>query len=218
MRQSHQNLIVETLTVGPFAENCYLLIDDASRKALLIDPGDEAPRIIAAVRERDAEVIEIVNTHAHLDHVGAVAELKRVLGVNFRLHQSEVPVLDGLEISAQMFGLRPPEKPAVDGHVSHGEIIALGELSVECRLTAGHSPGGCCYVLSEQRVVIAGDTLFAGSIGRTDLPGGSHQRLLQSIADQLLSLEDDFVVYCGHGPSTTIGAERRSNPFLSGLS
>ncbi|MCA9667637.1 MAG: MBL fold metallo-hydrolase [Myxococcales bacterium] len=210
----HGRLEIEVLVTGPFAENTIIAADADTGRAVLFDPGDEAERILARVRELGVDIERIVCTHAHLDHVGAVAPLSRMLGVKFYLHPDEQPLLDNLELSARMFGLQPPETPTVDAPLAHGDEVPVGELRGRVRLTPGHSPGGCAIYFADQKVVIVGDALFAGSIGRTDLPGGNLQQLLDAIREQLLSLDDDTVVYPGHGPATTIGEERAHNPFL----
>jgi glyoxylase-like metal-dependent hydrolase (beta-lactamase superfamily II) len=207
-------LLIETITNGPFMENCFVVGDPVSRKALLIDPGDEEQRILARIRALDLEVQEILCTHAHIDHAGAVAPLKRLLGAPFAIHAEEQGWLSHLPSQAAAFGLSPKEIPEVDRTLDRTAELSLGELRAEILETPGHSAGGLCFLFPEQRVLFAGDTLFAGSVGRTDLPGGSTATLLASINEQLLSLEDDVVVYCGHGPPTDIGTERRTNPFL----
>jgi glyoxylase-like metal-dependent hydrolase (beta-lactamase superfamily II) len=212
----HQRLLVETVVNGPFMENCFIAGDAATREALLIDPGDEGERILGEVRRLELTPTAIFCTHAHIDHVSAVAELKRELEVPFALHPDEQPGLSRLPMQAAIFGLPPRAVPEVDRELADGDTVQLGGLEGRVLLTPGHSAGGCCLYFEEQRVVFAGDTLFAGSIGRTDLPGGSMQTLLASINERLLSMPDEVVVYSGHGPATTIGAERRANPFLQG--
>ncbi len=210
----HGELIVETVTNGPFQENCFIAGDANTRKAIVIDPGDEEDTILARVRKLDLEVTEIVCTHTHVDHAGAVAPLKRLLGVDFACHAGELPGLDHMPMAAQMFGLPSKEVPEVERELSAGDVVQVGDLSGKVLFTPGHSAGGVCLLFAEQKAVFVGDTLFCGSVGRTDLPGGSGKTLLESIKEQLLSLDDDVVAYSGHGPETTIGAERLSNPFL----
>lgn len=210
----HQGLLVETITNGPFFENCFLVADAESREAIVLDPGDEEERILERIRELELQVKQIVCTHGHIDHAGAVAPLKRVLGVPFAVHPAEAKLLESLPLQARMFGLPPKEQPVIDVELRDFEVIACGTLRAEVVLTPGHSPGGCCLYFAAEKVVFVGDTLFAGSIGRTDLPGGNADVLLISIRQRLLPLPDEVVVYSGHGPPTTIGAERRTNPFL----
>lgn len=209
-----RGMIVETLTNGPFGENCFLVGDDETKKAILIDPGDEEGRIHARVEALGLDVQEIVNTHAHVDHAGAVSPLKRMLSVPFAIHPDERELLSHLPRTAAMFGLPTKEVPEVDRDLSAGEELTLGSLTARVLLTPGHSAGGCCFFFADQKVVFVGDTLFAGSVGRTDLPGGSSKTLITSIQEQLLTLDGDVRVFCGHGPDTTIEAERRHNPFL----
>lgn len=202
---------VHSRTVGPFGENTYLLVCAVSRQAVVIDPGDVDP-VLELIDAAGCQVEAIWATHAHLDHVVGVAELKRSLEVPFHLHPGEAAMLAGLPAQAAMFGLPAPEVPEVDGELAAGRSLALGELSVGVAFTPGHSPGHVSFLLPG--AVISGDCLFAGSIGRTDLPGGDHDTLLASIRDVLLVLPDETVVYPGHMEQTTIGRERASNPFL----
>lgn len=210
----HHGLLIETITNGPFMENCFVVADAKTKKAIVIDPGDEHDRIAESVERAGIEVVEIVNTHGHIDHAGSVAPLKRLLKVPFAIHPSDRAWLEHLSASAAAFGLPPKETPEVERDLSHGQDLQVGEVTGRVLHTPGHTEGGCCLYFPEHKAVFVGDTLFAGSIGRTDLPGGSMSALLASIREQLLTLEDDVLVFCGHGPQTDIGAERRSNPFL----
>lgn len=207
-------LLVETLVNGPIAGNCYLAADPDTKAALVIDPGDEAERILAAIRDQDLRVEAIVCTHAHIDHAGAVAPLQRLLGAPFLIHDAERPYLQHLPTQAAMFGLGAVEVPEVDRALAAGDTLQVGSLAAQVLFTPGHSAGGCCLYFAAPKAVFVGDTLFSGSIGRSDLPGGSAQVLLRSIREQLLSLDDAVVVFSGHGPATDIGTERRTNPFL----
>ena len=207
-------LLLEMIVNGPFQENCFLVADMETRQAIMVDPGFSADELAEAVRERDLTITEIICTHAHIDHAGAVAPLKRLLGAPFAMHPDDRPVLDFMPSAAQMYGLGPVEVPEVDRELADGDEIKVGELAGQVIHTPGHSPGGCCLYFKEQGVLIAGDTLFSGSVGRTDLPGGSTETLLESIKGRLLTLPDETEVHCGHGPATTIGAERAGNPFL----
>jgi hydroxyacylglutathione hydrolase len=210
----HQTLFVEVIVNGPFVENCFLVADERTRQAVLIDPGDEEERLLAVVRDSNLSVQQILCTHGHIDHAGAVGPLQRLLGAPFALHALERPSLANIAQQALMYGLSPREVPVVDHELTAGEQLQVGDLRAEVRFTPGHTAGGCCFYFPEQQVVFAGDTLFAGSIGRSDLPGGSARTLLDSIRRELFTLPDEVVVYCGHGPSTTMGIERRTNPFL----
>ena len=209
-----QVMLVKPIGNGPFQDNCIVVADAATKQASMVDPGFDADQLAAEVREMDLAVTEIVCTHAHIDHAGAVAPLKRLLGATFAMHPGDHPVLQNLPASAQMFGLPEVEIPEVDRELSEGDEVKVGGISGTVIHTPGHSPGGCCLHFADQGILIAGDTLFSGSVGRTDLPGGSTETLLSSIKEKLLDLPDETEVHCGHGPSTTIGAERAGNPFL----
>ncbi|MFN2566810.1 MAG: MBL fold metallo-hydrolase, partial [Gemmatimonadaceae bacterium] len=205
---------ISRLTVGPFEENCYLVVDEAAERAALVDPGDEAGRIIRMVRESGAELEAIWLTHAHIDHIGALAAVKRVWDVPVFLHSADAPLFAAGERQAAFYGLDfeqpdPPEAAFADGDLAH-----VGMLQFEVAHTPGHAPG--LVVLHGNGVVLAGDLLFAGSIGRTDLPLSSPAAMEESLARVMRELSDDVVVHPGHGPSTTIGRERVTNPFLNG--
>lgn len=208
------SLKVEVIANGSFVENAMVLWDDESKKAIIVDPGDEPNRIAGAARVLALEVMEIVCTHAHIDHAGAVAELKRLTEAPFALHEAEKPVLASLVPQARMFGLASIEAPEVDRWLKEGDTVEVGNCTGRVIHTPGHTPGGCCLFFEDDKILIAGDTLFQGSIGRTDLPGGSYDQLETSIKDKLYTLGDDVIVYCGHGPSTTIGNEKRFNAFV----
>jgi len=207
-------LQVDGLTVGPFQENTYFLRRFGGRETVIIDPGDEAPRLIAFLESQDLVPLAIVNTHAHLDHIGAVAALKDRYAVPFLLHADDFDLLQRAPESARLFGVNEPVVPQVDAPLTHLEKLAWAGIAMEVRHTPGHARGHVCLVV--EGAVFAGDALFYGSIGRTDLPGGDTETLLASIAAQLLTLPDSTVVYPGHGPSTSIGRERLHNPFLRG--
>jgi glyoxylase-like metal-dependent hydrolase (beta-lactamase superfamily II) len=214
MSNSEHQLLVEMITNGPFMENCFIAADSVTRRGIVIDPGDEEQRIVETARELDIEVTEIFATHGHIDHAGAVAPLKRLLGVPFAIHPDDREWLARMPHQAMMFGLPEREAPEIDRELAHGDVVKIGEIDARVLHTPGHSAGGVSLLVEAHRTVFVGDTLFAGSIGRTDLPGGSFDTLIEAIKEQLLSLDDDFTVHCGHGPSTEIGAERRANPFL----
>lgn len=207
-------MILECETVGVFAENCYILGCEDSREAVVIDPGDEVPRICDTLKRWELSVRWVCLTHAHIDHVGGVRELKEAVGGEVLLHPREEPLLQNLPMQAALFGvpLHGTSKP--DRLVLEGEVIRFGGYEMRVVETPGHSPGGVCFLLVDQRVAFVGDTLFAGSVGRTDLAGGSFDTLVESIQRKLFVLEDDTRVYPGHGPATTIGAEKRSNLFV----
>jgi hydroxyacylglutathione hydrolase len=209
-------MILKTLTVGPFQENCYLLGDEESGVGAIIDPGDEAARIAMAVEETGLDIGSIIVTHAHIDHVGAVAALTEEYACPVLMHEESEPLLNGLPTQAMMMGLRFGRVPTVDRYVEDEEIVEVGGLRLRSQYTPGHAPGHLAFYLQGEGLVLSGDALFAGSVGRVDLPGGSMEVLMRSIEERLLTLPDETVVYPGHGPRTTIGNERTSNPFLQG--
>ena len=204
----------ETIMNGPFQENCFLIWNDDTKKGIFIDPGDEPEKLMRSASFLNIEIEGIYNTHAHIDHAGAVAAIKKKLGVPFALHPEDRPLLDRMPQQAQMFGLPPMEVPTVDTELSHGDKLAILDTEITVLHTPGHSPGGVCFLFDD--FVFVGDTLFSGSIGRTDLPGGSYEQILDSIRTHLLVLDDNLKVLTGHGPATTIAMERKFNPFLNG--
>lgn len=208
-------MILEYLTVGPFAENSYILGDETTGDGILIDPGHDPKAILARVRQLRLSISAIVNTHAHIDHVGGVGEVQRQLGVPFALHQRELPILESVPMQASIFGLPAIEVPKVQDWLTAGQILTVGGLEVRVIETPGHSPGSVTFVVGKHDLIV-GDVLFAGSIGRTDLPGANHQALIDSIVTKLFPLGDEMRVWPGHGPETTIGEERRFNPFVGG--
>jgi len=202
---------------GMFAENCYLVVDEEAEACAIVDPGEEAGLILHKVQETGARPVGIWLTHAHLDHVLGVPTIAAETGAGVWLHPADRPLYDAVPEQAAWFGLPPPGRlPAPDQELSHGMRLPVGNLSFEVRHAPGHSPGSVCFVA--QGVALGGDVLFAGSIGRTDLPGGDYETLIASIERELLPLSDDTILYSGHGPETTIGRERRTNPFLTGAS
>ncbi|MFO8073057.1 MAG: MBL fold metallo-hydrolase [Polyangia bacterium] len=207
------SLEIETIVNGPFQENCYLAWDSETRAGAFFDPGSEPDKLIRTARFLEVEVKAIFNTHGHIDHAGAAARVREELGVPFAIHPADAFLLEGMPDQARMFGIEPMEVPPIDRELAHEAEIEIGGHCGRVLHTPGHTPGGVCFSFDE--LVIAGDTLFAGSIGRSDLPGGSHRQLLESIRRRLLQLPNDRRVFCGHGPPTTIGRERRHNPFIS---
>lgn len=201
---------------GVFAENCYLVVDEQASECAIVDPGEEAGLILHKVKETGAKPVAIWLTHAHLDHVLGVPNIAEETGASVWLHPGDRPLYDAVPDQAGWFGLAaPPGLPAPDRQMVHGERLQVGELRFDVRHAPGHSPGSVC--LLGPGVVFSGDVLFAGSIGRADLPGGDFETLIASIERELLPLPDDTIVYSGHGPETTIGRERRTNPFLTGV-
>jgi glyoxylase-like metal-dependent hydrolase (beta-lactamase superfamily II) len=211
-------MIVETQAVGPFFKNGFVLGCEETREAVFIDPGDEVDQLLAFARRSALAIRHILLTHAHVDHVTGVAAAKRALGVPVYLHRDDLFLYENAVSQGAMFGLRVEAPPPVDVFYSPGQVIAFGTYDARPHHTPGHCPGGVCLQIGKKGAVgkqlFVGDTLFAGSIGRTDLPGGDHATLVQSIRTVLFAFGDDAEVYPGHGPTTTIGQERRTNPFL----
>ncbi len=206
-------LDVLTLTNGVFAENCHILVDRDTADAVIVDPGEEAELFLRRLATEGVSLKAIWLTHAHVDHIMGVARVVEATGVPIYLHPADRPWYDALPEQAERFGLSAEAAPPPDRDLAQGMNLALGGLSFEVRHIPGHTPGHVAFV--GQGAAVVGDCLFAGSIGRTDLPGGDTETLLASIRSQLLTLPDDTAVYSGHGPATTIGRERRSNPFLT---
>jgi hydroxyacylglutathione hydrolase len=211
-------MIVETQAVGPFFKNGFVVGCEATKEAVLIDPGDEVPTLLAFAAREKLTIRHILLTHAHVDHVTGVAAAKRALGVPVYLHRDDLFLYEHAVQSGAMFGLNVEPQPPIDVYYAPGDVIAFGEYEARPHHTPGHCPGGVCLQVGRKgepgTELFVGDTLFAGSIGRTDLPGGDHHVLIASIRDVLFPFGDEAVVHPGHGPDTTIGRERRTNPFL----
>ncbi len=209
-------MAVETvmLTLGLVGTNCFIVGDTDTGSAIVIDPADNAPVILQAVRARGWTVKQILATHAHFDHVLAVDGVREATGAPFRLHDADLPLLRMVQATGAWFGLELPKGPEADGTVAEGEHIEVDGIALEVLFTPGHAPGHVSYVMAAQEIVFSGDCLFEGSIGRTDLPGCDPDRLMRSIFDKLVPLGDGYTVACGHGNVTTIGRERTSNPYL----
>jgi hydroxyacylglutathione hydrolase len=203
------------IPVTPLQQNCTLLWCEATKRAAVIDPGGDLPQIERAIREAGVTVDKIWLTHGHVDHVGGAADLKASLNVPIEgPHRDDLFLLQRVVETARMFGIDGVKNVTPDRWLDDGDQVAVGELTFDVLHCPGHSPGSVAFFNQAQRFVIGGDVLFAGSVGRTDLPGGDHQQLLKSITDKLLPLGDDVTVLCGHGASTTIGRERATNPYL----
>ncbi|HEU4365309.1 MAG TPA: MBL fold metallo-hydrolase [Candidatus Krumholzibacteria bacterium] len=207
---------IESLTVGPFQSNCHIVACGETREAVIFDAGDEAPRILAAVEAMGVEVKAVVNTHAHLDHVAGLAGVVEALAVPVFMHRDEEPAYQAVGQQALMFGLPMPRTVPIQHWLVEGDTIRVGKLRGEVMLMPGHSPGHVIVVFPDETPprAIVGDVLFQGSIGRTDLPGGDHATMMRTL-ERFLAMADDTVVHCGHGPDTTIGEEKRWNPFLA---
>jgi glyoxylase-like metal-dependent hydrolase (beta-lactamase superfamily II) len=205
---------VRSFIVGPLQSNSYLVIDERTRRAALIDPGMESEGVLEVLRGERLILDALILTHGHFDHVSGNDIFKAATGAQLVMHPEDLPLLAEVPASARFFGFTAPEPPRPDRLVREGDVISVGGLSLTVLETPGHTPGSISLHLED--AVFVGDTLFAGSVGRTDLAGGSQEVLLRSIRTKLLTLPDRTVVYAGHGPATTIGAEREANPFLRG--
>jgi hydroxyacylglutathione hydrolase len=212
-------MIVETRAVEPFFKNGYVLGCEETREGVVLDPGDEVDQLLDAVRAHRLSIREILLTHAHLDHITGVGRAKAALGVPIRLHQADDFLYRAVVQQGQAFGFPVEPQPPVDAFYAEGDTLQFGNYRITVRHTPGHCPGGVCLEVSREdgteRRLFVGDTLFAGSIGRTDLPGGHSATLLRSIREVLLAFPDETPVHSGHGPVTTIGRERATNPFLT---
>jgi hydroxyacylglutathione hydrolase len=209
-------MILETLVVGALETNCYIVGAAQSGRAIVIDPGDEPSEILRTLQRRGLALDGLIATHAHFDHILAVRALQEASGAPFYLNAADRPLLQAMQRTAMAWIERDPgEPPEVDGDLIPGEAIQVGDLALEIRGTPGHSPGGIALVHHESRRAFTGDAVFAGSIGRTDMPGGNMALLMESIRTQILSLPDDYTLLPGHGPSSTVLAERMGNPFLN---
>jgi hydroxyacylglutathione hydrolase len=207
-------MILESFPVGPLRCNCTILGDEVTHEAIVVDPGDNIPEILARLQKHGLTLRQIVVTHAHIDHVGGAALLKKATGAPVLLNQQDLGLLGMMEMQAGWLGIATPEVAPPDASAEDGLAIGLATLPAEVLHTPGHTPGSICLLFPQQALLLAGDTLFAGSIGRTDLPGGDPRQILRSLRERLLVLPDTTRVLPGHGPETTIGEERQSNPFL----
>jgi hydroxyacylglutathione hydrolase len=222
---------IETFTLGELQENAYLVVaeegrDDESGVGAVIDPGDYPARLIDRIQETGVVLCAILLTHGHWDHVNGVRDVKAAFGAPIYLHGADAPLYDHAAEHAELLGFHADPQPPLDHHLSDGDVLEFGPLRFEVLHTPGHTPGGVCYRLAGadfgelsrgdngRDVVFVGDTIFAGGVGRTDLPGGSFEQLVDGIRQKLLSLDDNTTLFPGHGPPTTVGTERRSNPFL----
>lgn len=207
-------MILETFPVGPLQCNCTILGDEEAGEAIVIDPGDEVGLIHRRLTELELKLNQILVTHAHIDHVGGALRLKRLTGAPIFLNENDLPLLKMMEAQAGWIGVATPETAAPDALLADGQSVGLERYQAEVLHTPGHTQGSVCLHFAPLKLLIAGDTLFAGSIGRTDLPGGNFGQIIDSIESRLLVLPDETKVQPGHGPVTTIGEERKGNPFL----
>jgi glyoxylase-like metal-dependent hydrolase (beta-lactamase superfamily II) len=210
-------MILETFPVGPLQCNCTILGDEEASEAIVIDPGDEVGRIQLRLAELGLKLKQILVTHAHIDHVGGALKLKRLTGAPVFMNESDLPLLKMMEAQAAWLGVEPPETASPDENLTDGLLVGLNRYPARVLHTPGHSQGSVCLHFAPLKMLIAGDTLFAGSVGRTDLPGGNYGQIIDSIETRLLTLPDETKVLPGHGPATTIGDERKTNPFLRSI-
>jgi hydroxyacylglutathione hydrolase len=208
-------MIHEIFPVGPLQCNCSVIGDDTSREALVIDPGDDIENVIAVIARHKLQVKQIVVTHAHIDHVGGAMKLRAATGAPILLNQNDYALLKMLDAQAAWIGVPSPGKVEIDQSLDQSDSVKAGSLAATVLHTPGHTEGSICLYFPTEKKLIAGDTLFAGSIGRTDLPGGSYDKIIDSLHEKILALPDETIVVPGHGPLTTIGEERETNPFLA---
>ncbi len=207
-------MIHRILPVGPLQCNCSIIGDEQTREAMVIDPGDQIEEILAILGQENLALKQIVITHAHIDHVGGAMKLKAATGAPILMNQNDHMLLKMLDMQAAWVGMRPPGAVQIDDSLQEGRVLQIGPVSSNVVCTPGHTEGSICIYFPEEKKLIAGDTLFAGSIGRTDLPGGSMEKIMRSLHQSVMALPDETEVTPGHGPATTIGEERRTNPFL----
>jgi hydroxyacylglutathione hydrolase len=209
-------MIHEILPVGMLQCNCSIFGDEVTRQAIVIDPGDgdDLTAIQALLAKHGLTVQAIVITHAHIDHIGGAAKLKALTGAPVYMNENDQPLYDDLDMQAGWLGMAPPERTTIDTPARDGDTLTLGETAIHILHTPGHTQGSLCLFVPSEDTLIAGDTLFRDSIGRTDLPGGDGRQIIRSIHNQLLTLPEETTVICGHGPATTIGREKERNPFL----
>ena len=205
-------LVIKSLTVGPIMANCFILGCETSYEAVVIDPGDETDKILLSLAESKLKVKYILNTHGHFDHIGGNNKMKQATGAGILIHRLDVPMLEHLSASAAAWGFKADDSPVPDRTIDDGDVVSFGEIELNVIYTPGHSPGGVSFHFNGY--VFVGDTLFAGSVGRTDFPGGNFDTLKESIQTKLFVLGDDVRVFPGHGPETTIGNEKKFNPFV----
>ena len=207
-------MIFETLAVGPLSVNCYIMGCEENGEGIVIDPGGDVDQITRLVQQHGLKVHTVINTHGHFDHVGGNGQALTGFNARLLIHQADAPMLGRSAEVARKYGLVGENSPEADAFLADDMDIYFGTCRLKVLHTPGHTQGGCSLYCEHERIVITGDTLFADSIGRTDLPGGSHEQLLASIRTKLFSLPDDVVVYPGHGPHTTIGHEKNCNPYF----
>ncbi len=211
-------MIHKIFPVGPLQCNCSVIGDEATHEAMVIDPGDDIADVLEIIRENGLTVKQIVVTHAHIDHVGGAMKLRQATGAPILLNQNDYELLKMLDVQAAWISVPPPGPVQIDSSISTGDKVSAGSLTADVIHTPGHTEGSVCLYFPAQQKLIAGDTLFAGSIGRTDLPGGSFKKIMSSLHEKVMALPDETIVIPGHGPATTIGEERATNPFINSKS
>lgn len=207
-------MIFEEIVVGPLSVNCFVMGCERTREGVVVDPGGDVELIERAVKEHGLQIHTIINTHGHFDHVGGNREAVAAFGARLLIHQNDAPMLARVSEVARMYGMQGENSPESDAFLIDGMEVDFGDCRLKVLHTPGHTQGGCCLYLENESKVLTGDTLFADSIGRTDLPGGSHEQLLESIRTRLFVLPDHVAAYPGHGPDTTIGHEKQCNPYF----
>ncbi len=207
-------MLFDTVVVGALGVNCYILGCEETRQAVVVDPGDEAEKILSRVKRHNLTPVAIINTHGHFDHVGVNSQIILATGAKLHIHQADAGMLGDVARIARMYGLHGENSPPPDTLLEDNTLINFGNLKIKIIHTPGHTAGGCCLYIEEKNMLISGDTLFAESIGRTDLPGGSFTQLLKSIKEKLFLLPEQVQVHPGHGSGTTIGHEKRHNPYM----
>ena len=201
------------LVVGPIQANCYILGCERTKEAAVIDPGGDVDNILMTLAKDKLRCVTIINTHGHFDHTGDNKRLKEVTGAKLVIHRADAPMILHQGSNGSLWGMEVEDSPPPDSYVEERDVITFGDISLQVLHTPGHSSGGIS--LLSDKMVFVGDTLFAGSIGRTDLPGGDYETLIRSVKEKIFPLGDDVVIYPGHGPKTTVGREKRSNPFFA---
>ena len=208
------NIIFDTIVVGQLGVNCFIMADESTKEGIVVDPGDDAATILTDLKAKGIKLLYILNTHGHFDHVGANRRLLEATGAKLMIHKEDEPFLGRAARSAVMYGLTADDSPLPDAYLTDGQKITFGSHELRVIHIPGHSPGGCCFYLEGEKMLISGDSLFADSIGRKDLPSGSQQQLVDGIRTKLLVLPAETRVFPGHGPATTIGHEKQYNPYL----
>jgi len=206
-------MILETVVVGPLAENCFIIGCEATKAGAIIDPGDEATKIIRIVEKQKLEIKYILLTHGHIDHLTAIQKLKEKYHAEFLMHKADLFLVENAPTQAAMFDLPDPGAPQPDRFLADGDTVSLGKLNIKILHTPGHSPGSITFYVEDK--IFVGDLIFSGSIGRTDLPGGNYEQLIHSVENKIFTLPDSTAIFPGHGPVASVGTEKKYNPFFN---